>query len=78
MATKITRKMAVRQSFVGLAVLVYFATLGIEAKYGIQAQDSMQWLLGLIAAAVLGDTYRPSGYMSATTPGGSSSDAQSA
>lgn len=63
---KLNRKMGVRVGFVLIAVICYFATLAVLVTYpGVVAEDmtwsALEWLIGAIGAAVLGDTVRPSG-----------------
>jgi hypothetical protein len=63
---KLDRKyMGVRVGFVLVAVLVYFGTLGALALFPELDQattwNALEWLVGAIGAAVIGDTVRPSG-----------------
>lgn len=63
---KLNRKMGVRVGFVLIAVVCYFSTLAVLVTFpGVVAQDmtwsALEWLVGVIGAAVLGDTVRPSG-----------------
>lgn len=72
----LNRPLAMRASFVVLAVACYFATLGLLAAFPALDQpntmSSLQWLVGVIGVAVAGDTLRPSGKaMSAFHPAAS-------
>jgi hypothetical protein len=61
----LNRSVAVRVSFVALAIACYFATLGICASFPTVDQPNtmatLQWLVGVIGVAIAGDTIRPSG-----------------
>lgn len=78
---KLDRKyMGIRVAFVLIAVVCYFGTLAAlatfpEALDQATTWNALEWLIGAIGAAVIGDTVRPSGmqasafHVTRTAPG---------
>lgn len=66
MAIKLNRKAPVRISLVVLTVALYLVTLYIVAVSvdldQVQVFDLLKWIIGVIGAAIAGDTWRPSGH----------------
>ncbi len=65
-ADTIDRKwVGTRVGFVAVGVVCYFGTLGALATYPDLAQPeawgALEWFLGVVGLAILGDTARPSG-----------------
>lgn len=61
----LNRKLPVRASFVLVSIAIYGGTLAALALVPTLDQggtwSAMQWLLGVVGAAIIGDTVRPSG-----------------
>ena len=61
----IRRVVGVRVFFVLVAILCYFVTMYALANYEVldqvEAWSTMEWVIGVIGTAILGDTFRPSG-----------------